>query len=314
MNILPKKSWHVRNRDNVARVRRDEAAAEAERRKRDARALRAEQEARTELLRKKARGLGGGTTPPSPPASSAPPVLFPPPHEAGEVATPNREHEEEKRQEQERRERALGVLTYLGQSAAEAQTRPPWYLRPPRGHTDGAGGTDGRGDPPRPGDPLVSMRRLRGREPPPKNSPPKRNSPPAAKRAGAPSLEELRRQRLQREAAEAARTRELLLGGSPKPCAPPRTNEPVPTTPSSTPSWRGEGGDPPKNDEITPKLHPSPKNCGDAILWWRHFAATPILGGGQTPLEKAGRGKRGGINEGDPPKSCAPPILPPLLL
>ncbi|XP_026538192.1 leukocyte receptor cluster member 1 [Notechis scutatus] len=55
MNILPKKSWHVRNKDNVARVRRDEAEAEVQRQKREARVLLAEQEARTEFLRKKAR-------------------------------------------------------------------------------------------------------------------------------------------------------------------------------------------------------------------------------------------------------------------
>lgn len=38
---------------------------------------------------------------------------------------------------QERQEKALGILTYLGQSAAEAQTQPPWYQLPP-----------GRGAPP----------------------------------------------------------------------------------------------------------------------------------------------------------------------
>lgn len=32
---------------------------------------------------------------------------------------------------QERQEKALGILTYLGQSAAEAQTQPPWYQLPP---------------------------------------------------------------------------------------------------------------------------------------------------------------------------------------
>ncbi|GAB0202097.1 lysophospholipid acyltransferase 7 [Grus japonensis] len=154
--------------------------------------------------------------------------------DGGDTGGGNREHEEEKRQEQERRERALGVLTYLGQSAAEAQTCPPWYQRPPP-----ARGRDVSGDvtaaPEEAAkrkaalDPLLDIRRglRRHRNPPATQRPPPPPPRPNRGGSGPPSLEELRRQRLRREAEEAARSRALLEGLREK-GGPPPQNQPPP--------------------------------------------------------------------------------------
>ncbi|XP_062947287.1 leukocyte receptor cluster member 1 [Cynocephalus volans] len=218
MNILPKKSWHVRNKDNVARVRRDEAQAREEEKERERRVLLAQQEARTEFLRKKARHQN--SLPELEAAdvgapSSGPVDLFQELLEEGKgVTRGNKEYEEEKRQEKERQEKALGILTYLGQSAAEAQTQPPWYQLPP-----GQGST-----PPGPGpdekiknrlDPLREIQKHLGKR---KHSSDKGGHSRKEKAASSkkqqpkepPSLDQLRAERLRREAAERARAEALL--------------------------------------------------------------------------------------------------------
>ncbi|XP_053546704.1 leukocyte receptor cluster member 1 isoform X2 [Bombina bombina] len=138
MNILPKKSWHVRNKDNVARVRRDEAQAAEEERMRKKRVDLAEQEARTDFLRKKARlslpdnHRNDETALVEIGRDSSHVNFFQDIEEGKGIKKSNKEYEEEKRQEKERQEKTLGILTYLGQSAAEAQTSRPWYQDVPQ--------------------------------------------------------------------------------------------------------------------------------------------------------------------------------------
>ncbi|KAL8176722.1 UNVERIFIED_CONTAM: hypothetical protein K2H54_037880 [Gekko kuhli] len=216
MNILPKKSWHVRNKDNVARVRRDEAEAEAERQRREARVLLAEQEARTEFLRKKARLSAPGSDSSSsdllPLGSEGPSRhinLF---HELQEGG--NKEHEEEKRQEKERREKALGILTYLGQSAAEAQTTRPWYQEAPERSEAVAKDVKLKGKL----DPLVEMerhlRKKKSSQKEGKKGKQKESRGNLAVRTSLSSsssaLEKLRQERLRREQTERARAEALL--------------------------------------------------------------------------------------------------------
>ncbi|XP_043848583.1 leukocyte receptor cluster member 1 [Dromiciops gliroides] len=217
MNILPKKSWHVRNKDNVARVRRDEAQARDEQRERERRALLAQQEARTDLLRKRARrgtplpGAGAGAAIEDP----RPVDLFRELVEEGKgTSCGNRDYEEEKRQEKERQERALGVLTYLGQSAAEAQTQPPWYQLPPKARdTQGGPAPDEKAKSHL--DPLRELKRQLGKKQQSRGgreggSRPKEPGKRRLESPGSTSLEQLRAERLRREASERARAEALM--------------------------------------------------------------------------------------------------------
>lgn len=124
MNILPKKSWHVRTKRNIARVRRDEAQAADEELEKERRVRLAEQEARTDLLRRRARSRTAPGNSSSDICSSEKRVNV---FETDEKSNAkNIEHEKEVKAEQEKYEKGIGYLTYLGQS--ELSAGKPWYL------------------------------------------------------------------------------------------------------------------------------------------------------------------------------------------
>ncbi|XP_070991588.1 leukocyte receptor cluster member 1 homolog [Oncorhynchus clarkii lewisi] len=131
MNILPKKSWHVRNKDNVARVRRDEAQAAEEEREVQRRVERAEQEARTEHLRQKSRAAlqqSGGWKDEGGEGSGGVVEhinLFP--LEESSEKKGNAEYLKDQKDEKEREERAIGLLVSLGPQPGTEVT--PWYMK-----------------------------------------------------------------------------------------------------------------------------------------------------------------------------------------
>ena len=126
----------MRTKENIARVRRDEAKAEEEEREKVRRVKLADQEARMTLLRKMAvdkltdeqkTQLGKFQEFQTPKTSdkSEPSQLthvnFFEELEAGESGTSqgNADREKEKKQEQEEYEKKIGLLTYLGQDTNE---------------------------------------------------------------------------------------------------------------------------------------------------------------------------------------------------
>ncbi|KAK6967580.1 leukocyte receptor cluster member 1 [Biomphalaria glabrata] len=136
MNILPHKSWHVRTKKNIEKVRRDEEKAALEEKEKQRRQALADQEARTDLLRLRASGKSGKHDKISSNVTKDVVVYesdgkrehinFFKDIEDGLKHGKNREHEAEKKQEQEEFEKKIGLLTYLGQSTKEVE---PWYLK-----------------------------------------------------------------------------------------------------------------------------------------------------------------------------------------
>ncbi len=131
MNILPKKRWHVRTKDNIARVRRDEAKAKAEDEERQRRVQLAEQEARTALLRSRARSHRPLEDNQKDEDEKRHVNLFED-LERGETtsaANPDREAEEKRQREEE--EKKIGLLTYLGQDTQELTGETSWWQKAP---------------------------------------------------------------------------------------------------------------------------------------------------------------------------------------
>ncbi|XP_076282050.1 leukocyte receptor cluster member 1 [Lasioglossum baleicum] len=142
MNILPKKRWHVRTKENIARVRKDEAKAAEEERIKQERAQKAETEARIDFLREKARSKYDGREDTSKAEEASTSKLehvnFFADLEQGiiDYNKPNAEHEKEKKEEKEKYEKQIGYLTYLGQDTNEATGKKNWYEELPRRITD----------------------------------------------------------------------------------------------------------------------------------------------------------------------------------
>uniref|UniRef100_A0A0N5AMM5 Rap-GAP domain-containing protein n=1 Tax=Syphacia muris TaxID=451379 RepID=A0A0N5AMM5_9BILA len=146
MNILPKKRWHVRTKENVARVRRDQKLATEEAVRIAERAKLAEQEFKVNVLRKNAekrfinfyevpRNDGECSI-----ASSSGHVNFFAELEEEtrkNYGTSNKEYEEEKRKEQEEFESKVGILKYLGEGSNEYTKQKSWYEEVPKRASSG---------------------------------------------------------------------------------------------------------------------------------------------------------------------------------
>lgn len=130
--------WHVRTKENIARVRKDEAEAAEKVRQERLRIDTADREARLSVLKQRSKQKleEAGIVTPEP---GSPPTehtltkhinLFEDLEHA--VKTTNKEHDQEIKQKKEDYEKKIGYLTYLGQDTNEALKKKNWYEVPPK--------------------------------------------------------------------------------------------------------------------------------------------------------------------------------------
>ncbi|PAV75330.1 hypothetical protein WR25_08911 [Diploscapter pachys] len=139
MNILPKKRWHVRTKENVARVRKDEKKAAEEEERRLERQITAENERRMNALRRGAedreRNLLGDLMEGRLEGASAVDSrtghvnLFQDleQEELKNVGKVNVEHEAEKKKEQQEWESKMGIQKMLAEGSNELTKKKEWY-------------------------------------------------------------------------------------------------------------------------------------------------------------------------------------------
>ncbi|VDN98444.1 unnamed protein product, partial [Rodentolepis nana] len=118
--------WHVKNKDNAARVEADEARDRKKKNDEKIRSLIATQEARADYLRKRARGDESGNK--SIITSQDALRLF----ADRNLITSNKEYEEELKQEKEAHEKKLGILKYFGETEDGMANVTPWWLEVPK--------------------------------------------------------------------------------------------------------------------------------------------------------------------------------------
>ncbi|XP_047505006.1 leukocyte receptor cluster member 1 homolog [Pieris napi] len=132
MNILPKKRWHVRTKENIARVRKDEAEAAEKERQEKARIEQADKELRLSILKQKSKknleSLNIQTS-----YNNFKDVKEDLEHinlfdniEHSNNKT-NKDHDREVKEKKEEYEKQIGYLTYLGQDTNEALGKKNWY-------------------------------------------------------------------------------------------------------------------------------------------------------------------------------------------
>ena len=123
MNILPKKKWHVRTKENVARVLKDEEEARIQDTHEKERIALAESEVRLDLLRKQSSLKYQGNS------STAPSLEHVNLFSGSENKTKNVEATEERNNDQKDWEIKVGYLKPLGLGSTELNSDKPWYQK-----------------------------------------------------------------------------------------------------------------------------------------------------------------------------------------